>query len=74
MILESKKDMKGRGLASPDEADALALTFDAQVPVGDLGKPKDQAAREWLHLTGMDPDDDGLNPMDDLAGGGKWTF
>lgn len=27
MFLESKKDMKGRGLASPDAADALALTF-----------------------------------------------
>ncbi len=27
MWLESKKDMKGRGLASPDTADALALTF-----------------------------------------------
>ena len=25
--LERKKDMKGRGLASPDDADALALTF-----------------------------------------------
>lgn len=27
IILEKKKDMKSRGLASPDEADALALTF-----------------------------------------------
>ena len=27
MFLESKKDMRGRGLASPDVADALALTF-----------------------------------------------
>jgi hypothetical protein len=27
ILLESKKDMKGRGLASPDLADALALTF-----------------------------------------------
>lgn len=27
MLLESKKDMKGRGLASPDSGDALALTF-----------------------------------------------
>jgi len=25
--LESKKDMKARGLASPDSADAIALTF-----------------------------------------------
>lgn len=27
ILLESKKDMKGRGLSSPDLADALALTF-----------------------------------------------
>lgn len=27
LMLESKKDMKKRGLASPDKADALALTF-----------------------------------------------
>lgn len=27
MLLESKKDMKARGLASPDSADALAVTF-----------------------------------------------
>jgi hypothetical protein len=27
ILLEAKKDMKGRGLASPDLADALALTF-----------------------------------------------
>ena len=27
IFLESKKDMKARGLASPDAADALAVTF-----------------------------------------------
>ena len=27
IFLESKKDMKSRGLASPDAADALAVTF-----------------------------------------------
>jgi hypothetical protein len=27
LFLESKKDMKARGLASPDAADAIALTF-----------------------------------------------
>ena len=27
IFLESKKDMKSRGLASPDAADAIALTF-----------------------------------------------
>jgi phage terminase large subunit len=32
IFLESKKDMKSRGLASPDAADAVALTF--SFPVG----------------------------------------
>ena len=27
LFLESKKDMKSRGLASPDAADAIAVTF-----------------------------------------------
>jgi hypothetical protein len=27
IFLESKKDMKSRGLASPDSADAIAVTF-----------------------------------------------
>jgi hypothetical protein len=27
IYLESKKDMKARGLASPDAADAIAVTF-----------------------------------------------
>lgn len=31
MFLESKKDMRSRGLASPDSADALAVTFAFQV-------------------------------------------
>jgi hypothetical protein len=35
MFLESKKDMKARGLASPDSADALALTF--AFPVANRG-------------------------------------
>ena len=29
MILESKEQMKGRGIDSPDDGDALALTFAA---------------------------------------------
>jgi hypothetical protein len=32
LVLESKEDMAKRGVASPDDADALALTFAAQVP------------------------------------------
>jgi hypothetical protein len=34
MQLESKEDMKERGLPSPDDGDALALTFAAPVRVG----------------------------------------
>jgi hypothetical protein len=35
IILEKKESMKSRGLASPDSADALALTFAVPVPVID---------------------------------------
>jgi hypothetical protein len=37
--LESKKDMKRRGLPSPDLADALALTFAAPVSKKGEGRP-----------------------------------
>ena len=39
--LEKKEDMKKRGLASPDMADALALTF--AYPVAPKGLPKDRS-------------------------------
>ena len=39
IVLESKTDMKKRGLASPNKADALALTFAAPVsPRGGRGR------------------------------------
>lgn len=40
-ILESKEDMKKRGLASPDYGDALALTF--AMPVGFAGAAAEQS-------------------------------
>lgn len=40
LALERKKDMKKRGLASPDKGDALALTFSAHVEKAALIKPK----------------------------------
>lgn len=45
IILERKEDMKKRGLASPDSADALALTFaeyvaDKNNPLGTANAPK----------------------------------
>jgi hypothetical protein len=42
--LERKEDLKKRGVASPDWADALALTFSFPV----VATP--QAGREWLHI------------------------
>ena len=41
LVIESKEDMLKRGVASPDDADALALTFAA--PVGPNAKPKKHA-------------------------------
>jgi hypothetical protein len=38
--MEQKKDMKARGLASPDEADALVMTFAAVVAPLDLPTPE----------------------------------
>lgn len=41
IMLERKKDMKKRGLASPDDGDALALTFAYPVaprPIGEAGR------------------------------------
>ena len=35
VLLESKKKMKKRGLASPDHGDALCLTFAVKVPTFD---------------------------------------
>jgi hypothetical protein len=43
IILESKKDMKARGLASPDAADALAVTF--AYPVASRGYNVKQTTR-----------------------------
>lgn len=47
VLLESKKSIKSRGLPSPDEGDALALTFAS--PVGDAMKDKEiQYDDRWL--------------------------
>ena len=45
LVLESKQDMQKRGVASPDDADALALTFARAV--APIEKPKKPAARYW---------------------------
>lgn len=40
IMLESKESMKGRGLPSPDDGDALALTFAVKVPRKDRASAK----------------------------------
>jgi hypothetical protein len=45
--LEKKDDMKKRGLASPDFADALANTFATPLAIDDTRKPKTQAETDW---------------------------
>ncbi len=51
MKLESKEDMKKRGVSSPDMADALALTFAAPV-VGRGPQPTGRDALDHLGLSG----------------------
>jgi hypothetical protein len=48
--LEKKEDMKGRGLSSPDLADALAMTF--AFPVSDTAKKKAEDYRMLYQLFG----------------------
>jgi phage terminase large subunit len=46
--LESKKDMKKRGVDSPDDADALALTFAQTVaPIQKPTGPPPRPASVW---------------------------
>ena len=54
IILEKKEDLKKRGLASPDLADALALTFAYPVAASDhrwqlTGKPRHQYQYDPFH-------------------------
>jgi hypothetical protein len=49
IMLESKDAMKRRGVASPDEADALAITF--AYPVARRGGAREAVARTLSHFT-----------------------
>jgi hypothetical protein len=51
IYLESKKDMKSRGLASPDAADALAVTF--AFPVASRGEYNSRIERRVVSERGM---------------------
>jgi len=53
VILESKEQMKGRGIDSPDDGDALALTFAAStvlrhVPFIKSRSQKGSGWRSWM--------------------------
>lgn len=48
IILEKKEDMKKRGLASPDCADALALTFAMPVAMPSAPRPVRQGNNKWV--------------------------
>jgi hypothetical protein len=52
LFIESKKDMKRRGLASPDDADALALTFARKIN----RKDRSRMRRRPQNTTGFDYD------------------
>ena len=47
LVLESKDDMERRGLASPDDADALALTFAAVVAPPPPPSPPPEPGNEY---------------------------
>lgn len=51
IYLESKKDMKARGLASPDAADAIALTFAYPVAHREARESKPRTARSMGYGT-----------------------
>ena len=47
LVIESKEDMQRRGADSPDDGDALALTFAAPVGVPKRSRSVATASREW---------------------------
>jgi hypothetical protein len=52
ILLEKKDDMKKRGLASPDDGDALALTFAAPVGRVDMRTGRNWSGRQRTATTG----------------------
>ncbi|CAB5683940.1 Uncharacterised protein [Serratia marcescens] len=54
ILLEKKEDMKKRGLASPDDGDALALTFAGPVQRTDMKTSRGALARGTRSVTDYD--------------------
>lgn len=52
--LESKESMKKRGLSSPDNADALAVTFHAKVARQTLSSSRKSGGRRGIKAKGLD--------------------
>jgi len=55
VLLEKKEDMKKRGLASPDDGDALALTFAEPVQRLDMRTSRGQSLRGRESITDYNP-------------------
>lgn len=56
--LESKEEVKARIGMSPDKPDALALTFAFPVHGAEEVRPKTEAEKDWLKVTGFGMDND----------------
>lgn len=52
LVIESKKEMQSRGLASPDDGDALVLTFAQPVAPLKLEEPRDEEEEEFASYRG----------------------
>lgn len=63
LVLERKKDMKKRGIASPDWADALALTFAYDVPKREI--PRGELDSHFGIRENLGNSSD-YNPLDDM--------
>jgi hypothetical protein len=63
ILLEKKSEMKRRGLASPDAADALACTFGVPTPMPMGNAREERQAREKARLVRLN----GHDPMADLV-------
>ena len=61
LIIESKDDMKKRGMSSPDRADTLMLAFAASMPSGEIIRPgtAKRVRQPWELWPTDDPDRDG---------------
>jgi hypothetical protein len=55
MLLEPKKELKDRGLPSPDRADTLALTYAVTVPRRDVNAYRPAQQRSNMSVTDYDP-------------------